>query len=133
MCAIAVATCFLKEKSMDREFAFRLTEPLLISAPGDGSERHLLPVGTVLYHQQSFAEGHSTYLVELNFKGAPPAERIESSLATENALWAYQLSKSDLNRLLNDYPLTREELTTLLRARKISRDELAQIVREWKD
>ena len=118
---------------MDREFAFRITEPLLISSPDDESNRHLLPMGTVIYHQQSFAEGHSTYLIELNYKGMPPAERIDSMVAAESALWAFPVPKADLQKLISDYPLTRGELATILKARKVSRDELAQIVREWKD
>lgn len=130
---IATATHFFKEKSMDRKFAFRTTEPLLISAPNDETNRHLLPIGTVIYHQQSFDEGHSTYLIELNYKGTPPAERIDSMAGAESALWAFPIQKTDLQKLISDYPLTREELATLLKARKVSRDELAQIVREWKD
>ncbi|MNT56252.1 hypothetical protein D3C72_1935370 [compost metagenome] len=87
----------------------------------------------MIYHQQSFAEGHSTYLVELNYKGTPPAERIDSMAGAESALWAFPIPKADLQKLISDYPLTREELAALLKARKVSRDELAQIVREWKD
>jgi hypothetical protein len=45
---------------------------------------------------------------------------------SENALWAYQISKTDLGQFAVNYPLTRDELAALLRARKISRDELAQ-------
>ncbi|MDR1994173.1 hypothetical protein [Azonexus sp.] len=118
---------------MDKEYAFRLTEPVLISSPSGKPEHYILPAGTILFHQKSYDEGHSTYIIELNYKGMPPVERVDSKVGSENPLWAYPVSETDLRRLTADYPLTRDELAALLKARKISRDELAQIVREWKD
>src|SRR5690606_24726964 len=45
-------------------------EPLLIEGPNGDENYYVLPLGTTLYHDKSFPEGHDRYVVYLNHKGA---------------------------------------------------------------
>lgn len=129
--AITAAITYQGAKEMDKEFAFRLKEPALI-ATQSGQERYLLPADTVLFHQASFAEGHSLYAIEVMLDGQLQRERLKQGEFAE-PLWLYNVATEDVKKLLNEYPLSKEDLVSILKARQITREELEQIVLEWVD
>lgn len=119
---------------MSKTSYFRLEEPLLLQADGDLKNFHMLPAGTALYQDQSFAEGHTRYIVYVNIKGAIATERVESDKPNlVDPIWAYPVQRDDVSTLIADTPVSREDLVRILKARKMTREELAQIVREWQD
>ncbi len=107
-------------------------EPMLISAAAEDRKYHILPAGTPLYFDKSFAEGHQRFIIYANFKGDLQAERVESDKPNLiDPVWLYQVEKADLTKLVAEVPITKGELLKIMKARKMTRDDLAQIVREW--
>ncbi|KAF1038921.1 MAG: hypothetical protein GAK35_03735 [Herbaspirillum frisingense] len=112
----------------------KLAEPLLIHAEGETRYYHMLPVGTPMYKDYSFPEGHTRYIVYVNVKGGFEAEKIVSDKQNLiDPIWGETVKKEDLKQLMDDTPVSKGELVRILKARKMMREELAQIVREWKD
>lgn len=129
--AMTAAITYQGAKEMDKEFAFRLKEPALI-ATQSGQQHYLLPADTVLFHQTSFAEGHSLYAIEVMLSGPLQHERLKQGEFAEPLL-LYNVETEDVKKLLNEYPLSKEDLVSILKARQITREELEQIVLEWAD
>jgi hypothetical protein len=113
---------------------YRTTEPMLIAAESENRTFHILPAGTPIYHDKSFAEGHSRYIIYANFKGELRAEKIESDKPNLiDPIWLYQVEKVDLPKLIGEVPISKNDLVKIMKARKMTREDLAQIVREWTD
>lgn len=74
-------------------FAIKTKKPLLIAGEGDGN-LSILPKGTVLYHEQSYAEGHSRYKAYFYFKGQIESEKFDASKTSP--LWLYTAEKDDI-------------------------------------
>lgn len=111
-----------------------LKEPLLVSAGGETKYYHLLPVGTPLYVDESFPEGHTRYKLFINIKGPFAGEAIVSDKANlVDPIWGSTLKKDDVQPLLAETPISKDELVSILKARKMTRDELAQLVRDWQE
>lgn len=67
-------------------------EPLQLYANLDSDGSHLLPPGTPRYHDHAFAEGHSRYIVYVNFKGAFKAREVVSKhTRLIDPIWAFQM------------------------------------------
>ena len=91
---MALSWLMLRTQTINRDHAIQLKAPLMLSASGpqsdsDTSQPYLLPPGTVLYPQQSYAEGHGRYLIEVFYKGMPPGERIKHTPTSSTSLWAF--------------------------------------------
>lgn len=114
----------------DSEHAFAVKEPLLIEGEKQNSYS-ILPVGTVLYLDKSWPEGHSTYHVYFHFKGDLKASAADGNVIAP--LWLRTVDRDEVTKLLSEYPLSKDDLVAILKAKKMTRDDLAQIVREWKD
>ena len=113
---------------------YRTTEPMLIAAESESRMFHILPAGTPIYHDKSFAEGHSRYVIYANFKGDLQAEKIESDKPNLiDPIWLYQVEKSEISKLIAEVPISKNDLVKIMKARKMTREDLAQIVREWTD
>lgn len=113
---------------------FKLEEPLLLEAEGEMKNFHMLPAGTALYKDQSFAEGHTRYLVYLNIKGDVATEKIESDKPNLiDPIWAYPVQCDDLPDLISETPIGKDDLVRILKTRKMTREDLAQIVRDWQE
>lgn len=131
--AATVFGFFLSEKGvihMNDKKAFRLEEPLLIEGEKQNSYS-LLPTGTVLYYDKSWAEGHSTYHVYFHFKG-----EFKSTPTDGNGIdpiWLRTIDSDELSKLMTEYPVSREELTNILKAKRATKQDLVQILRDWKD
>ncbi|MGN7740943.1 hypothetical protein ACTJKT_13225 [Pseudomonas sp. 22526] len=104
--------------------SFKTLEPLSI----EGQTAAALPVGTVLYYDTGFAEGHSRYLAYFYHKGVIAQE------ALPKAFWPGQEQISPL-WLWNVDPeqvpaqtMTREDIVAAVQAGQLSRQELAAIV-----
>lgn len=128
---IGVAITYQGEPVMDKEFAFKLKEPLLIATSSE-KQNYLLPANTVLFHQQSFAEGHSLYAIEVLYKGKFSSEPLSKDTFAE-PLWLYNMETEDVGTLLKNYPLSKEDLVRILKARQVTREDLEQIILEWAD
>lgn len=115
---------------MDPKKAFRIQEPLLIEGKEQNSYS-LLPVGTVLYYDKSWDEGHSTYHVYFHFKGAFKSERVDGN--TISPIWLNTIDAEELPKLMSEYPVSRDELISILKAKRATKQDLVQILREWKD
>lgn len=112
----------------------KLSEPLLLSAEGERKYFHMLPVGTPMYKDYSFAEGHTRYIVYVNLKGEFQTEKVISDKKNLiDPIWAETVKKDDLKQLLDETPISKDDLVRILKARKITREELSEIVREWKE
>lgn len=124
---------FLSEKRVihtNDKKAFRLEEPLLIEGEKQNNYS-LLPTGTVLYYDKSWAEGHSTYHVFFHFKG-----EFKSIPADGNGIdpiWLRTIDSDELSKLMTEYPVSREELTKILKAKRATKQDLVQILRDWTD
>lgn len=129
--AVSVFIFFMFNKgiAMDKNYGFRLKEPMRISTTGE-RPYYLIPASTVLYHQKGFDEGHQLYTIEVLVKGNLEADRLQKNESSE-PIWLYPVEADDVAKLMQDYPLTKDDLIRILKARKMTREELAQIVREW--
>jgi len=107
--------------------AFTTTEPLLIEAEKQNSFS-VLPMGTVLYLDKSWPEGHDTFHVYFHFKGQLVATPANAEVIAP--LWLRVVERAEVTKLMAEYPLTKEELTSILRGQKLTKDELVQILRE---
>lgn len=120
--------------NMSKTDYLRTTEPLLINAEGQAQYFHLLPVGTALYKDESFAEGHTRYRVYINIKGAFAADAVTADKANLiDPIWAYTIKKDELRPLLATSPVSKNELVAILKARKLTRADIEQLLREWVD
>jgi hypothetical protein len=115
---------------MNSKKAFRLEEPLLIEGEKQNSYS-LLPVGTVLYYDKSWDEGHSTYHVYFHFKGEFKSTPADSSGI--DPIWLRTVDSDELPKLLSEYPVSRDELVSLLKAKRATKQDLVQILRDWKE
>jgi hypothetical protein len=138
----ALISAFLLGSALQKYGVFQMsgtkylktTEPLLLTAGGEAKYFHILPAGTAMYKDYSFPEGHTRYIVYVNFKGAFAADVIESDKQNLiDPIWAYTIEKDDVQKLLAETPISKDDLVRILKARNITREELAQIVREWRE
>lgn len=112
----------------------KLSEPLLLNAEGETKYFHMLPVGTAMYKDYSFPEGHTRYIIYVNIKGEFQAEKVVSGKKNLiDPIWGETVKKDDLKQLINETPISKDDLVRILKARKITREEFAQILREWKE
>lgn len=110
----------------------KLSEPLLLSAEDEATYFHMLPVGTPMYKDYSFPEGHTRYVVYINVKDQFLAEKVVSDkINLIDPIWGETVKKDDLKQLVGETPISKDDLVRILKARKITREELAQLVREW--
>lgn len=94
----------------------------------------MLPAGTALYKDESFAEGHTRYIVYVNIKVAFDVKKVESDKPNLiEPIRAYPVQRDDVPDLIGQTPISKDDLVRILKARKMTREELAQIVREWRD
>jgi hypothetical protein len=119
------------KKIMPNQTLYQLDEPMLISS-NKGESYYMLPKNTVLHLEQSFAEGHQLYAINVFSKGKLPATQIREDASIEST-WIYPMDAEDVSKILQQYPLSKSDLIQILKARKMTRDDLAQIVRDWKD
>ncbi len=112
----------------------KLTEPLLLHSAGQLEYFHLLPQGTPMYKDISFAEGHTRYIVYVNIKGPFESESVVSEHRNwVEPIWAHRVAKDEVKTLVNETPISKDDLSRILKARKMTREDLAQIVRDWTD
>ena len=112
----------------------KLSEPLLLNAEGKTKYFNMLPVGTAMYKDYSFPEGHTRYIVYVNIKGEFQAEKAVSDKKNLiDPIWGETVQKDDLKQLMAETPVSKNDLVRILKARKVTREELAQILREWEE
>lgn len=112
----------------------KTTEPLLLNTEGESKYYHLLPVGTALYKDATFPEGHVRYIAYINIKGAFGNEAIDSPKTNlVDPIWAYTIKPDEIKALMADTLISKDDLVKILKARNITREELVQILREWEE
>jgi len=112
-------------------------EPLLIEGPNGGESYYVLPLGTTLYHDRSFPEGHDRYLVYLNHKGAIAHEAVptkpEYGGSFINPLWLANVDADTLREIFKRFPLSKKDVAAAIKANEITKDDVADIIRSMPD
>ncbi|AJO78124.1 MULTISPECIES: hypothetical protein [Pseudomonas] len=108
-------------------------EPLLIESPTGDDNYYVLPVGTTLYREKSFPEGHDRYVVYLNHKGNIAHEEVpmkpEYGGQLIDPLWVSNVDADTLKVLFNRFPLSKDDVVAAIKSNEITRDDLADIIR----
>ena len=108
-------------------------EPLLIEGPNGDENYYVLPLGTTLYHDKSFPEGHDRYVVYLNHKGAIAHEEVpmkpEYGGSFIDPLWMSNIDADTLKEIFNRFPLSKEDVAAAIKSNGFTRDNLADIIR----
>jgi hypothetical protein len=137
ICIILSTVFFLKKErpfNMSETKYVKTMEPLLLNAGGDTNYYNLLPVGTPLYEDKNFSEGHTRYIAYINIKG--PFEKKENYSEKNNLIdpiWAYTIKSDEIKDLLKKVPISQKDLLSLIKSRGIKKDDLIQIIRDWDD
>ncbi|TEA59377.1 hypothetical protein EIY71_23445 [Pseudomonas sp. CH235] len=112
-------------------------EPLLIEGQGGDDNYYVLPMGTTLYHDKSFPEGHDRYVVYLNHKGAIAHEEVpmkpEYGGSFIDPLWLAKIDADTLKDIFKRFPLSKKDISAALKANEITKDDLADIIRAMPD
>lgn len=112
-------------------------EPLLIEGPNGDENYYVLPLGTTLYHDKSFPEGHDRYVVYLNHKGAIAHEEVpmkpEYGGSFIDPLWMSNVDADTLKEIFKRFPLSKKEVAAAIKANGITKDDLADIIRSMPD
>ncbi|MFP0197910.1 hypothetical protein ACKJSM_22400 [Pseudomonas sp. PHC1] len=115
----------------------KTTEPLLIEGQGGDDNYYVLPMGTTLYHDKSFPEGHDRYVVYLNHKGAIAHEEVpmkpEYGGSFIDPLWLANIDADTLKDIFKRFPLSKKDISAALKANEITKDDLADIIRAMPD
>lgn len=108
-------------------------EPLLIEGPNGDENYYVLPLGTTLYHDKSFPEGHDRYVVYLNHKGAIAHDEVpmkpEYGGSFIDPLWVSNIDVDTLKEIFKRFPLSKEDVVAAIKSNEITRDDLADIIR----
>src|ERR1700739_1352423 len=114
-------------KGLDLEMV-RTNEPLLIEGQGGDDNYYVLPMGTTLYHDKSFPEGHDRYVVYLNHKGAIAHEEVpmkpEYGGSFIDPLWLANIDADTLKDIFKRFPLSKKDISAALKANEITKDDL---------
>ncbi len=112
-------------------------EPLLIEDPNGDESYYVLPLGTTLYHDRSFPEGHDRYVVYLNHKGAIAHEEVpmkpEYGGSFIDPLWLANVDADTLREIFKRFPLSKNDIAAAIKANEITKDDLADIIRSMPD
>ena len=122
---------FTGEYLMSNQKIHILEAPVLLQH--DANEPfYLLPAGTTLFFDGSMPEGFDRYAVYVNFKGKLSLKEVEKP-NFRAPIWAYQIGKEDLVRLMAAYPLTKDDLSRILKSSKLKRQDLAEMLRDFEE
>jgi len=123
-------------KGHDRKM-IKTKEPLLIEGPNGDESYYVLPLGTTLYHDKNFPEGHDRYVVYLNHKGAIAHEEIpmkpEYGGSFIDPLWLANVNEETLKEIFKRFPLSKTDVAAAIKANEITKDDLADIIRSMPD
>ncbi|NKF29548.1 MULTISPECIES: hypothetical protein [unclassified Pseudomonas] len=123
-------------KGRDLEMV-KTKEPLLIEGQDGDDNYYVLPMGTTLYHDKSFPEGHDRYVVYLNHKGAIAHEEVpmkpEYGGSFIDPLWLANIDADTLKDIFKRFPLSKKDISAALKANEITKDDLADIIRAMPD
>jgi hypothetical protein len=111
---------------------FRIKEPLQISAQEDDGD-YILPVGTVLYYDDSFDEGHTLYWTPFYHKGKIDWEEVHLEPKHQGVLiaplWLNNIDAEQLKDLLKRFSLSKSYIKAAIKANEITKDDLIDIIR----
>lgn len=112
-------------------------EPMLIEGQGGDNNYYVLPMGTTLYYDKSFPEGHDRYVVYLNHKGTIAHEEVamksEYGGSFVDPLWLANIDADTLKEIFKRFPLSKKDISAALKANEITKDDLADIIRTMPD
>lgn len=112
-------------------------EPLLIEGPNGDESYYVLPMGTTLYHDKSFSEGHDRYVVYFNHKGTIAHEAVpmkpEYGGSFIDPLWLENVDADILKEIFKRFPLSKKDIAAAIKANEITKDDLADIIRAMPD
>ncbi|TWD51582.1 hypothetical protein FBY12_0077 [Pseudomonas sp. SJZ131] len=131
---------FLLISNLSRDHGMKMIktkEPLLIEGPNGDENYYVLPLGTTLYHDKSFPEGHDRYVVYVNHKGSIAHEDVpmkpEYGGSFIDPLWISNIDADALKEIFKRFPLTKDEVAAAIKANGITKDDLADIIRAMPD
>ncbi|CAI8785396.1 DUF3068 domain-containing protein [Pseudomonas sp. IT-347P] len=123
-------------KGHDRKM-IKTKEPLLIEGPNSDENNYVLPLGTTLYLDKRFPEGHDRYVVYLNHKGAIAHEDVamkpEYGGSFIDPLWLANVNEETLKEIFKRFPLSKTDVAAAIKANEITKDDLADILRSMPD
>ncbi|WP_423203653.1 hypothetical protein PGC34_16130 [Pseudomonas kribbensis] len=136
--AVFLAFLIFGNSAKERDLELVKTkEPLLIEGQGGDDNYYVLPMGTTLYHDKSFPEGHDRYVVYLNHKGAIAHEEVpmkpEYGGSFIDPLWLANIDADTLKDIFKRFPLSKKDISAALKANEITKDDLADIIRAMPD
>ncbi len=112
-------------------------EPLLIEGPNGDDNFYVLPLGTTLYHDKSFPEGHDRYVLYLNHKGVIAHEEVpmkpEYGGSFIDPLWLVNVDADTLIEIFKRFPLSKKDIAAAIKANELTKDDLADIIRSMPD
>lgn len=125
---LLTAFCIGKSGQMNM---YAIKEPLQIRGNDEGY--YFLPIGTVLYYERNFAEGHSLFWTPLYHKGKIDWEEVPLEPKHMGRLviplWLENLSAEQMKDVFSHFPLTKADTQSAIRANGLTRDDLADIIR----
>jgi hypothetical protein len=125
------STSAFQQQEISSMKMFRIKEPLQISGEDDGE--YILPVGTVLYYEDSFAEGHSLFWTPFYHKGKIDWEEVHLEQKHQGRLivplWLNNINAEQLKALFARLPLTKSDINAAIKANQITKDDLVDIIR----
>ncbi|WP_248740710.1 hypothetical protein [Pseudomonas sp. MWU12-2029] len=136
--AVFLAFLIFGNSAKERDLELVKTkEPLLVEGQGGDDNYYVLPMGTTLYHDKSFPEGHDRYVVYLNHKGAIAHEEVpmkpEYGGSFIDPLWLANIDADTLKDIFKRFPLSKKDISAALKANEITKDDLADIIRAMPD
>lgn len=132
--ALIVCSDYLNRHDMKM---IKTKEPLLIEGPNGDDNFYVLPLGTTLYHDKSFPEGHDRYVVYLNHKGVIAHEEVpmkpEYGGSFIDPLWLAKVDADTLKEIFKRFPLSKKDIAAAIKANELTKDDLADIIRSMPD
>jgi hypothetical protein len=105
---------------------------LQIFAEVDGGN-YILPVGTVLYYDKSFGEGHTLFWTPFYHKGKIVWEEVHLETKHRGTLisplWLYNIDSEQLKYLLKHFPLSKLDIKAAIKVNEITKEDLIDIIR----
>lgn len=125
--ALLVALAWLFYPLYKTTLVHVLDAPMVLSADTMSAHVHLLPKGTTLYYDDSFAEGFTRYRVYVNIDRMPLALKELDDPTMIAPIDARVMDADDLKGAPRTSVLTRQELEAILASGSMTHDEMKAV------
>ncbi|WP_347905785.1 hypothetical protein [Pseudomonas purpurea] len=108
-------------------------EPFVIESPDNDGRDYRLPAGTVLYHDQNYAEGFTRYIVYFNYKGPIAHDEVPMEPKYGGVLiaplWLSDVEGPDAAANVRRPAISRADVAAAVKSGEITRKDLQEILR----